>query len=263
MSKLYVPIRRVIYIALGALNAFLPFKNKVFILCYHGIGNDTWDFSVSLKTFKKQMLFLKKSGYKFVSLQEIEKHITGEKVIEDKAVSITFDDGYKDVLEIKDFVKKENIKPSMFVLSNTKKANRYELANQRVFLSKEDIRSLISDGWEIGSHTATHSNMFSLSDDGIVNEVEESKKAIERMHKVNVKYIAYPKGRYTKEVLNCVKKAGYKMGFSMDDGFINKNTDMYKVPRIGVDRTHSFGEFKVLHRPFVAAARSNIKKLII
>ncbi len=47
------------------------------------------------------------------------------------------------------------------------------------------------------------------------------------------------------------------MALSMDAGFINQKTDLFKVPRVGVDRSHTFMEFKYIFSPSVI----RIKKL--
>lgn len=252
-----------LYLLLGTLNRALPLRNDIFILCYHGIGDDSWAFSVSKKTFKKQMEHLKKKGYSFVSLSQIEDHIGGRKVITKPSVCINFDDGYKDVLEVKDFVKANGIKPTMFLLSDTNHANRFELQNKRKFLSKSEIKVLLREGWEIGSHTATHSNMHSLNKNEIENEVVMSKNTLETELGIEIKYLAYPKGRYTNEIIKKARKAGYKLGLSMDDGTIGTNTNTMTVPRIGVDRTHSFAEFSVLSYPLVSYARGVLKRIIL
>jgi hypothetical protein len=74
-----------------------------------------------------------------------------------------------------------------------------------------------------------------------------------------IHFIAYPKGRYTKEILHETQKAGYAMGFSMDDDMISHKTNLFKVPRIGVDRTHTFEEFKTLFTTRSIAFRKVIK----
>lgn len=262
MGKFYVPVRRSAYLTIGTVNKMLPFyKTKIFILCYHGIGEDNWAFSVNKKTFEKQINYLKSQKIEFITLSDIEKFLNGEKKITKPSVVITFDDGYKDILEVSNFLKKKNIKPTLFLLSNTKNANRKELANERPFLSKKEILYLKKNGWELGSHTATHSDMFGLNAQQIEKEVIESKRSLEKELGIQIPYIAYPKGRYTHQILNAVKKADYKLGVSMDDGFISKIINKYTIPRIGVDRTHSIAEFKTLFMPMNIKFRKALKNI--
>lgn len=260
MSIFYVPVRRSLYLTLGILNKFIPSKKSdVFILCYHSISDDGWDFSVSLKSFKKQMKYLQSQKYNFITLSDLESYIEGKKMITRPSVVITFDDGYKNILQTKDFLKSLNIKPALFVLSDTKNANHKELNNNLEFLNTSEIKSLINNGWEIGSHTKTHSNMNSLSSSQIEEEIINSKKEIENQLKTKINYLAYPKGKYNSKILKAVKKAGYKMALTMDDGNITKGVNPYLITRIGVDGTHSYSEFKTLFLPITIKIRGLIK----
>jgi hypothetical protein len=58
-----------------------------------------------------------------------------------------------------------------------------------------------------------------------------------------------------------VKQAGFKLAFSMDDEKVNKKTDPFTFPRIGIDRTHSFLEFQAAFSPSVILIRKAIKKI--
>lgn len=264
MGKLYVPIRRSVYLTLGAINNMVPFlRTHVFILCYHSISNDIWPFGVSLATFKKQINYLIEQGYQIIPMSELALYCKGKAKLTKPSVVITFDDGYQDVLHAKEFLQKKGIRPTIFLLSDTDHANRKELATDRPFLTKKEIRSLVKAGWEIGSHTATHANMDTLTDDEITEEIINSKEKIEKMLTMKVPYLAYPKGRYSQKILNAVAKAKYTLALTMDDGTLLPGIPLYQIPRIGVDRTHSFQEFTVLSLPLVAKVRGFIKSIIL
>ncbi len=259
MSSLYVPTRRFIYTTLGRVGKLLRLQNqKIFILCYHSIDDSGWDFSISPSEFTKQMTFLA-SKYQFISLSDVDAYIKGKKRIEKPSVVITFDDGYKNIMQINSVIQKLGIKPTVFVISNTKSVSRKELGTDKAFLSNKDILQLHTDGWEIGCHTATHANMESLNDAEVVQEIIDSKKHLEAVLKIPIRDIAFPKGRYTSEIMNAVKKVGYRLGLTMNDGDIVVGTDGHKIPRIGVDGTHSFEEFVTLPTKLVVSLRILIK----
>ncbi len=263
MSAFYVPLRRIAYLTLGTFDMLLTKKKPLItIFCYHSISNGKWDFSISRKNFKKQIEYL--SGkYEFISLNDVYRYLNGKKEIKKPSVVLTFDDGYKDIYEIKNYLKSKGIKPTVFVFSEPKKISRYELDNDLKFLSKTEIKNLKKAGWEIGSHTATHPNMAKLSDEQILREVKYSKKSLQEELGFPIKYIAYPKGKYNERILEVAKKAGYRLGLSMNDGLITPGINPLVLPRIGVDGTHIFHEFKVLPSPRPALFRSVIKKHIL
>lgn len=265
MSKLYtlirrsyVPARRSIYKLLGFLDETMHTKlPMVTIFCYHSINDDSWDFSISPSEFKNQIEFLSKN-YQFITLKDVYRYIKGEIDINKPSVVINFDDGYKDILSIRKFLKEKGIKPTVFIISKSKKLNRKEMDTDRKVLNVSEIKKLISDGWEVGSHTQTHANMYKLDRRTLKQEVMDSKKELEKTLGAPINYIAYPKGKYNEKVLRNVKNAGYLLGLSMDNGKISERIDPYKVPRIGVDGTHSFDEFKVLLGVFVSYFRNFI-----
>lgn len=253
--------RRVGYISLALLdNVVLRRKNKLVILCYHSVSNDSWRFGVAFSTLKKQILSLKEAGFAFLTLDDVSRVIAGKKQLEKPSVVITFDDGYKDILQTRTFFKKLGIQPTLFILADPKRANRTELATDRAFLSKKDILDLKRDGWTIGCHTATHADLSIIHPKQAEEEIVDAKRKIERELKIAIQYLAYPKGRYTENVLSLVKKAKYTLGLTMDDGFVTSKTHVYKVPRVGVDRTHTLREFQAAFSPSVIQARGFIKQ---
>lgn len=260
LFTLFLAVRRAVYVSLHFVDAvILRHANELFIVSYHSVATDNERFSIDPEIMKKQLSWLKKH-YRILKLSEAEKVLTGAKKLTRPGVVITIDDGYKDILTMKPFFAKNGIKPALFVLTNTKQANRAELANKRAFLSKADIKALKKAGWEIGSHSATHANLAKLSGKKLTDEVVSSKKELEKLLRTEVSYFAYPRGKYSKAVLAAVKKAGYRLGLTMDDGVVLKTANLHLLPRVGVDRSHSFAEFKAAFSPSVVAGRKIIKE---
>lgn len=260
-KKLYFYLRRIAYLCLGSLSRmFLSRKSEGFILCYHSVNSDDWLYGVSAEKFKQQIDYLS-MRYHFVTLNEISEYINGHKSLPSPYVAITFDDGYKDVSQVKDYIKMKGIKPTMFVIADAKHANRGELETDRAFLNKKEILDLVKNGWEIGCHTDTHADMYKLDKNEVTREIFESRGKLEGKLGVSVKYIAYPKGRYTKNILLAAQKARYDLGLTIKDGVINHRTNKLLVPRIGIDRSHTFAEFKVIGTPLVCKFRILMRSL--
>ena len=81
------------------------FKNKAMILWYHGICDD--DFTllkgyderhIPKSVFRKQVIFFKKKGYVFSTMSELIDRIDNKKKLK-KLVVLTFDDGFRNVVE--------------------------------------------------------------------------------------------------------------------------------------------------------------------
>ena len=252
-TKNTILLRKMVYSTIGLLGSLISIP-KITIFCYHGISDSGWRFDVTGEDFEKQIKYLK-TRYKLVSLPEIHEYLSNNKRITKPLACITFDDGYKDVLKIQEFCKAEKIYPTVFVLSNPKLVNRKEIDNNKELLSDKDIKSLIKYGWTIGSHGATHENFKSLTYNQIVNEVDKSKKMLEKSLGLKIDYFAYPKGSYSQAIVNQVSKSGYKLAVSMDPGILNMKSDKFTLPRVGVDGSHSFTEFVALPNPITVLLR--------
>jgi peptidoglycan/xylan/chitin deacetylase (PgdA/CDA1 family) len=230
------------------------------VFCYHSISKNDWRFSNDFKEFKRQIKQLLKSRCP-VTVDDVFSHINGDSTLKKKSFLITFDDGYKDVTTTREFLGQHNIKPIVFVLSDPKRADSTQLNSSIGFLKKAEILHLSKQGWTIGCHSATHQNFGSLNQKEIVNEIVNSKKVLERNLSIKINYFAYPKGIYNNNILKAVKKAGYKMAFSIDGGFISKSTQIYRIPRVGIDKTHTFSEFQATYSTPVLLVRKLLNQI--
>ncbi|HEV7565351.1 MAG TPA: glycosyltransferase [Microbacteriaceae bacterium] len=79
-------------------------------------------------------------------------------------------------------------------------------------MSWDDARSLVSRGFSIGSHGATHTVLPGLPKSTLTYEVEASKRRIEN-EVGGCDEIAYPDGRFDGTVLEAAAAAGYQSGF--------------------------------------------------
>lgn len=244
---LLASLRRSIYGLLAFFSPLFPKeKNTVTILCYHSISPDSpeaWKFGVSQESFEAQIEMLLEKGYRFMALSELEEALKIGQMPSERSFVLTFDDGYRDILAVREFLKVRGIRPALFVLAEPSQADRNEAAKEHPFLSREEILLLANDGWEIGCHSATHSDFSKLDAKGERREIGEAKVRLERELGIPIRYFAYPKGWYSEALKVRVKDAGFALGLSMDDGFLSDRTDRLALPRVGIDRTHTGKEF--------------------
>lgn len=95
-------------------------ESRGVILMYHRVADvlsDPWQLAVSPKNFEEQMKVLQKYG-NCMELKEMAKKLEKGKQLE-KAIAITFDDGYADnYLNAKPLLEKYNIPATIFVSSS-------------------------------------------------------------------------------------------------------------------------------------------------
>ncbi len=262
LQTVFCSVRRFVYACLRGVNFLLPRRaSKVVIFSYHSIARDEWRFSVDPAIFRSQIESLL-AHYRPLALSEAEAFLRGSCAVEQPSFVLTFDDGYRDILEVKDFLLEKGIRPALFVLSDTNHADGEELGTSREFLSTSEIQTLHEAGWEIGCHSATHGDFWAMSPSQIRQETAGAKVSLEKRLGFPIRYFAYPRGRYTPTARRLIQGAGYELALSMDDGFLSVKTDPFVVPRVGVDRTHSLGEFRAIHTDAAILFRKIAKKVI-
>jgi len=217
--------------------------SKKIILCYHSIGYSGWRYSTDTHDFLKQVNFLQKH-YTVLSLPNLLNNPGG-------AVTITFDDGYRDVVDnAMPILDGLHIPATMFALGDEENSNRDELDNRLPLLTKKDLLSLKEKGWEIGSHTLTHSHLQKVSDEQLTNEISFSKKVLEDALGFPIHYFAYPKGIYSNKIVSLVKSAGYTHGLTTN-GYevVKQEKNPLTINRILLEHTLTQRQFEALLSP--------------
>lgn len=212
-------------------------QSKITTLCYHRVydtDEKCTDPYICIKkaSFDQEMKYLKDNNYFTLTLEELHMYLKGSLQVE-KAVVITFDDGYnfKSADEVLD---KYELNGTMFVISG-------DFKDYSIFDNLKAIR--------IQSHTHNmHRNYVcpknsSSSQGGAIlctsksDIVADLKKSMESL-KVEPVGLAFPFYDYNDNAIAAVKEAGFKMSFVGRAGVMGRatplKTDLYKIPRMTV-----------------------------
>ena len=69
-------------------------------------------------------------------------------------------------------------------------------------------------GFIIGSHTRSHVSLPMESPETVAEELEGSKRELERRLGEQINHFAYPGGQFTTDVVDAVGRAGYKFAYT-------------------------------------------------
>ncbi|MEH7124397.1 polysaccharide deacetylase family protein [Bacillus sp. JJ1773] len=213
---------------------------KIPILIYHSIdeyhGHGSKELYVTPKNLEKQMMYLRDHGY---TLLTFERWQDIHKV--NKPIFITFDDGYKNNLNIMAIfqkLKNDQFKPTgtIFVISDfIGRANR---------LSQSDLKNMAdSPFFSIQSHTATHPDLTKITN--FEYELQKSKEKIEKITGKPVIALSYPYGNFNAKVIEETKKY-YLYGLSTTPELFSEKgikDELYVLPRIYIKYSTSLEEF--------------------
>ena len=223
---------------LGIVSRALNKGKPRIILAYHGI-HPTHPSCVTPTAFLKQILLIRKY-YKIVPIGQIIKvhNYDNEKPL----LSLTFDDSYINLLEYAFPILFElNIPAAVYVpsnyigLQNGWDKNRSEPL--MLVMTSEELRDIHSRGIEIGSHTVNHTRLKGLKRSILINEIIDSKKALEDLLDSNITTFSYPYGGrndYDNYAVEIVKEAGYKSAVTGNFGRYNSIENRYQLNRVTI-----------------------------
>jgi peptidoglycan/xylan/chitin deacetylase (PgdA/CDA1 family) len=200
------------------------------ILCYHSIGQPAFGVNdVSPAQFRRHLELALGAGYRFVRPAELAE--TGGS---EKDLAITFDDAATSVAtEAEPILKDYNIPFTLFAVSSwCDHATPWAREN---LLSWNGLSDLLSKGVEIGSHAVTHPDFGSIDQDQAVDELETSRRAIERHLGFAPESFAIPLGQsmnWTPAAQSAARNAGYKIIYAQAEETRPEGT----VPRTFVTR---------------------------
>lgn len=254
-------VRKLLYWLLSLSNKVVPIGNQVVVLALHSFSDSGWRFSIPLSKIDAMFNEYTNCGYSFINMEEFSDIIKSGKRLTGKKVLVTIDDGYKDNLKVVSVMRKYKISPILFVTADPERSNRAELGNSLELLNFQDIKYLKEEGWSIGCHSMTHTNITGSSDSQLSDEVVRSKARLEEVLGEEIKYFSYPKGN-SEGLCELVKSAGYELAFGMNDELLPGNVNLFEIPRVGLDGSHGVWESVWAASPNSIQFRMLVKKLL-
>jgi peptidoglycan/xylan/chitin deacetylase (PgdA/CDA1 family) len=225
---------------------------KVPVLMYHMVRESSHPaekrYACSPAMFRRQMAYLKKSGYRVISLGDLATSVAGGTQLNGREVVITFDDGFRDnYTNALPVLRQYGFSAAVFVVSGSVGgANEWMVQNgypRREMASWDELREMAEQGVEIGSHTVTHCSLDTADERSATCELRDSRQQIGERLGRPVRFFAYPYGRLTQGTAAMVKAAGYDAACSTRSGFNNAGTDPFILRRLEIYGTDSLWRF--------------------
>lgn len=222
------------------------------ILMYHQIGQPApkgtpfRGLTVHPSDFRRQMRWLRRLGYRGLSMRELMPYVRGER--EGKVVGITFDDGYRNVFQNALPVLQEVgfTSTNYFVANGMGGANVWDYEKgipHSDLMSLDEMRQWHRAGQEVGSHTLDHVYLPKLSPELAFWQIRESRTQLENMLDAEVSAFCYPYGGESGELRALVQKAGYDNATTTQRGLARTDDDVFGLPRSTVARSTTIIRF--------------------
>ncbi|MEW6088056.1 MAG: polysaccharide deacetylase family protein [bacterium] len=240
-----------LFLAFSARFNFWRLPDKgIPVLMYHMVsrekpGSKINKLRVPPDKFAKQMQFLREKGYKSISSSDLINYFETGKINIDKPVLITFDDGYQDnYINAFPILKEFGCKAIFFIVTDfISEESLWNIEDKERLLNWEEIKEMIKEGMEFGSHTISHPLLVNYPREKLFNEIGFSKRNLEKVLNTEIKCFSYPFGKFDEETKKVVQKCDYKAAFSTKMGKVDLNSDIYSLSRILVRGDETLFDF--------------------
>lgn len=210
------------------------------IILYHNI-NGSGPFSIDAENLRSHFQVLKERKVRVISLSELAERLDRPRPFTEKAVVITFDDGFYSMYsELLPLVMEYSYPVTLFVYVD------FIYTRAKKFLTWDLLKKMEAHGINIQSHSITHPDLTELSADDtplnrrkLFNEIYLSKRIIELYMDKQIDFFAFPYGRYDLNLVQLCQYAGYKRVFSTDYGSNILTRDNYSLRRQHIKKSFS------------------------
>lgn len=218
----------------AALLVFAPALPAAVVLQYHHVSDETPpSTSTSPGRFAMHLEYLATQGFAVVPLPELVDALRDGRSPSDRAVAITFDDGYISIYETAfPLLQRRGWPFTVFI--NSEPHDR----GQTGFMSWEQLRELQASGATIANHTVSHPHLIRRAPaqddqawrDWVRMEIGAAERRIAGQTGRTVKLLAWPYGEFNQPLLEIAESLGYA-AFGQQSGPLAAYSDLGALPR--------------------------------
>jgi peptidoglycan/xylan/chitin deacetylase (PgdA/CDA1 family) len=203
------------------------------VLLYHSVPPGALDgtdpLAVSYEQFASHLDVVLESGRVPITVGEIADGLRGTGPLPDRAVAITFDDGYENTLDAIELLCARGLRASVYVTTG-------QIGTDQM-IGYEHLRRLADrpEAVELGAHTITHPRLDELGPIEVEQQVCGSKVRLEELLERPVTSFAYPHGAHDRQVRQAVIAAGFHSAAAVKNAISHRADDPWAIARWTVD----------------------------
>jgi peptidoglycan/xylan/chitin deacetylase (PgdA/CDA1 family) len=225
---------------------------KIPILLYHQIDvppdrrTPFRSMIVHPDRFRRQMRWLKRLGYKGLSLRDALPYIGGQE--QGKVAIITFDDGFSSVYENALPVLQEHgfTATNFFVPNQIGGRNEWDIplgVLPAPCMSVSQMREWAALGHEVGAHTLDHVHLPDVAPDEAERQIAGSRDVLQDILGSPVTSFAYPYGHENAGLREMVQEAGFTHAVTTERRKTQPRDDDFGLPRLTIRRNDTWLHF--------------------
>lgn len=220
-------------------------SGRISILMYHQVGvfppmqRHRANYC-DRRRFASQMRFLKRFGYRVLSMDEALACLQGECPVPTRAVVLTFDDGYEGFVRYAlPELERHGFPAIVYVISGWvgRKAEWFAKDPGRPIpqlMSAAQVREIRAAGVAVGSHTVNHVKLGEVDPALQREELSTSKAALEDLLGESVRHLCYPFGSFDRSAVEAAGETGYQSAVTCLRGPAEASDHPLVLPRKGI-----------------------------
>jgi peptidoglycan/xylan/chitin deacetylase (PgdA/CDA1 family) len=222
------------------------------ILTYHSISHGDSPLKVSPELFAEQMEWLRDNA-QITSLRAIASALEGHGSLPERAVVLTFDDGFQDFYTAAaPLLHRWGLPATVFLPTGyVGRTNGWpgqpDWVDQQPLLDWQQVAELAGEGFNFGAHSVNHPVLSWLPAPEAQQEITQCKAQIEERVGQPVEFFCYPYGRWNPAVRNIVNQH-YKGACATIARAVDPSSDRFALPRADVHYLRHRWVFRMLFK---------------
>jgi peptidoglycan/xylan/chitin deacetylase (PgdA/CDA1 family) len=197
-------------------------RRRTEILGYHGVSerseHDLYNLLVAPADFRAHLDLMLEAGFEFVTVEGLAAEVIAGAVAPGR-IALSFDDGMEDNHHVLlPILREYGIPATFFVVTGLIGRPNPFLGGGARMMTVEELREAAAQGVEVGAHSVSHADLSKLGYDACVQEMTESRKALETILGRAPTTFAYPFCHYGADAIAAARDVGFSLAVTCGQG---------------------------------------------
>ncbi len=196
------------------------------------------NLTVRPEDFAAQMEYLHAQGYETVSLYDLVYALTLGRPLPERAVIVTFDDGYRSLSQYAvPEMNRYGYRGTIFVITE------FMDNGLPAYLTWPEAENLYAQGWKIEPHSKSHEELAGRDRAFQVYQMLGSIQTVAAHIGAQPRFFCYPSGKYDDLTLQLARELNLWGGVTVKYGRMHTLRDLYTLTRVRVDGQGTMAQF--------------------